>query len=455
MANTVYDNKVIESVAKDLLTTSLNTRSLMTIDNELAESAGMLKTVNTYTYKGEAEELANGVGNTASKRGSISYTGKDYRVKLCQQAYDYTDEEAMKDPFIVDGMMRGAVQVMTNKMTADFISAVKSTDVTLGVTFAKGGALNYDTIVDAISTLNLEDESQLFILIPNTWKASLRKDEDYKSAMMGQVIYNGQVGTICGIPVIATKALTDSAFVMTKEAVKDVWDKLSVVLGEIIKVVGVVISTVLGVLVGGVEMIASIIGGIADVLTGIIDFLTGVFTGDWEKAWTGIKEIVLGILDAISGVFEGFIDGLIEGITNLGNAINDLFGKDKKKKNTYTLNTNSKINLKNQAKNINIPQMRAFANGGVLSSPTVGLMGEYTGASNNPEIVTPQSLMRETMEDANASLINAIFAIGNQISKSVDDKNMDVYMDTAKVTRRITKEQTAQKKQMGTSLVMV
>ena len=239
------------------------------------------------------------------------------------------------------------------------------------------------------------------------------------------------------------------------DTVKDVWDKLSVVLGEIIKVVGVVISTVLGVLVGGVEMIASIIGGIADVLTGIIDFLTGVFTGDWEKAWTGIKEIVLGILDAISGVFEGFIDGLIEGINNLGNAINDLFGKDKKKKNTYTFNTNSKINLKNQAKNINIPQMRAFANGGVLNSPTVGLMGEYTGASNNPEIVTPQSLMRETMEDANASIINAIFAIGNQISKSVDDKNMDVYMDTAKVTRRITKEQTAQKKQMGTSLVMV
>lgn len=239
------------------------------------------------------------------------------------------------------------------------------------------------------------------------------------------------------------------------DTVKDVWDKLSVVLGEIIKVVGVVISTVLGVLVGGVEMIASIIGGIADVLTGIIDFLTGVFTGDWEKAWTGIKEIVLGILDSISGVFEGFIDGLIEGINNLGNAINDLFGKDKKKKNTYTLNTNSKINLKNQAKNINIPQMKAFANGGVLHSPTVGLMGEYAGASNNPEIVTPQSLMRETMEDANASLINAIFAIGNQISKSVDDKNMDVYMDTAKVTRRITKEQTAQKKQKGTSLVMV
>ena len=220
MANVVYDNKVIESVAKDLLTTSLNTRSLMTLDSDLVESAGMLKTVNTYTYTGEAEELANGVGNTANKRGSISYTGTDYRVKLCQQAYDYTDEEAMKDPFIVDGMMKGAVQVMTNKMTSDFVSVIKGTGVTLGVTFANGGALSYDTIVDAISTLNLEDEGQLFVLIPNTWKAALRKDEDYKSAMMGQVIYNGQIGTICGIPVIATKALTDCAFVMTKEAVK-------------------------------------------------------------------------------------------------------------------------------------------------------------------------------------------------------------------------------------------
>ena len=218
--NTVYDNKVIESVAKDLLTTAINTRSLMTIDNELAESAGMVKTINTYTYTGEAEELANGVGNTASKRGTISYVGNDYLVKLCQQAYDYTDEEAMKDPFIVDGMMKGAVQVMTNKMTSDFVGAITGTGVTLGVTFAKGGALNYDTIVDAISTLNFEDEGQLFILIPNKWKAALRKDEDYKSAMMGQVIYNGQVGTICGIPVIATKALTDKAFVMTKEAVK-------------------------------------------------------------------------------------------------------------------------------------------------------------------------------------------------------------------------------------------
>ena len=126
----------------------------------------------------------------------------------------------MKDPTIVDNMMKGASQVMVNKMNADFISAVSGSGVSKGVTFAKGSALSYDVIVDAISELNLEDEGKVFIVIPNAWKAALRKDNDYKSARMGEVIYNGQIATICGIPVIASKALTDAAYVMTKEAVK-------------------------------------------------------------------------------------------------------------------------------------------------------------------------------------------------------------------------------------------
>ena len=220
MANTVYANKVLEAKAKDLLTTSINTRNLMAVDEELVENAGMTKTINTYTYTGEAEELAAGVGNTTGKRGNITYTSNDYTVKMVQQAFDYTDEDFMKDPSIVDNMLKGANQVMINKMTSDFITAVKGSGVTLGATFPANGGLSYDSIVDAISALNVEDESQLFVVIPNAWKADLRKDADYKSARMGEVVYNGQVGVIAGLPVIATKALTDRALVMSKEAVK-------------------------------------------------------------------------------------------------------------------------------------------------------------------------------------------------------------------------------------------
>ena len=59
----------------------------------------------------------------------------------------------------------------------------------------------------------------MFVVIPTAWKADIRKDEDYKNARMGEVVYNGQVGTVAGIPVIATNALEDEAYVMTPEAV--------------------------------------------------------------------------------------------------------------------------------------------------------------------------------------------------------------------------------------------
>lgn len=213
MANTVFENKVIEAKAKDLLLTAVNTRNLMTIDNTLAETAGMTKTINVYTYTGTAEELAAGAKNT--NRGAIAYVGTDYTVKRVQQVFDYLDDDFMKDGTIVDNMLKGANQVMVNKMTTDFIGECGKATLE-----HEAATIGYEAIVDAIAKLNVEDESKLFVVIPTAWKAEIRKDEDYKTARMGEVVYNGQVGTICGIPVIASNALTDTAYVMTVEAVK-------------------------------------------------------------------------------------------------------------------------------------------------------------------------------------------------------------------------------------------
>lgn len=211
MANTIYDNAIIEAKAKELLTTAINTRSLMTVDTSLTESAGMTKTINVYTYTGTAEELANGAGNTS--RGSISFVSNDYKVKRVQANFDYTDDDFMMDNTVVDNGVAGATAIVKNKMNADFFT--ECAKATLSVT----GALSYDTIVDAISELNVEDESKVFVVIPNSQKALLRKDADYIAARQGEVVYTGQIGTICGIPVIASKA-TDTAYVMTPEAVK-------------------------------------------------------------------------------------------------------------------------------------------------------------------------------------------------------------------------------------------
>lgn len=211
MANTVYANKIIETKAQDLLTTAVNARSLMNIDNSLASNAGMTKTIHVYSYTGEAEELGIGEGNTT--RGAVSYAPTDYTVKLVQQAFDYQDEDFMKDNNVVDMGVKGATQVMTNKMTSDFYAEAEK------ATLSQEGAISYDTIVDAIAKMNLEDESGLFVVVTPAQKALLRKDADYVAARMGEVVYNGQVGTIAGIPVIVSKA-APHAFVAHKDAIK-------------------------------------------------------------------------------------------------------------------------------------------------------------------------------------------------------------------------------------------
>lgn len=214
MAHTIFENKIIEAKATDLLLTTINARNLMTVDNELAENEGMTKVVNVYSYTGSAEKLADGAKN--STRGALAFTGKEYKVQRAQHTFDYTDTQYMTDANVVDMSLKYANDILTNTMTQDFYTECAKCTKSVELT----DTIGYNHIVDAISKVGLEQETNLFVVIPNAWKADLRKDEDYKAARMGEVIYSGMVGTIAGIPVIATNALTDVAYVMTKEAVK-------------------------------------------------------------------------------------------------------------------------------------------------------------------------------------------------------------------------------------------
>ncbi|HEX3038148.1 MAG TPA: hypothetical protein VHO94_04045 [Oscillospiraceae bacterium] len=49
-----------------------------------------------------------------------------------------------------------------------------------------------------------------------------------------------------------------------------------------------------------------------------------------------------------------------------------------------------------------------YAKGGVFDQTSIIGVGEYAGAASNPEIVTPQSIMKETVEEANKEVLAAI-----------------------------------------------
>ena len=53
----------------------------------------------------------------------------------------------------------------------------------------------------------------------------------------------------------------------------------------------------------------------------------------------------------------------------------------------------------------------AFANGGIVSSPTLGLVGEYSGARSNPEVIAPldrlKSMLSDLISPMNSGIISA------------------------------------------------
>ena len=64
--------------------------------------------------------------------------------------------------------------------------------------------------------------------------------------------------------------------------------------------------------------ITDAIDGITKFLSGLIDFITGVFTGDWDKAWSGLGKMFDGFVQTIKAsinILIDFINSMINAIT--------------------------------------------------------------------------------------------------------------------------------------------
>ena len=65
MANTVYENTVLESKLTELVDSKIEVRALMSVDKSLEEGAGLTKVINRYTYRGSVETLEEAVSKMA------------------------------------------------------------------------------------------------------------------------------------------------------------------------------------------------------------------------------------------------------------------------------------------------------------------------------------------------------------------------------------------------------
>ncbi|MBQ8746398.1 MAG: hypothetical protein IJZ08_00845 [Clostridia bacterium] len=211
--NTVYENSVLETKLTELFNSKLAVRSLMTVDDSLKEGAGLTKIINRYTYNGTVEALAGGQSNSAA--GTLTFTPETYTVKRYQQTFRYNDVEAMQDPALIDAALAGAADVMANQVRSEYFAQLAHIKNRRAFS---GKSLTYSDIVEALGDIGREVEQGLFILMGADGRTAIRKDPDFIAAQQGEILYSGQFGTLCGIPVLFSRLVPAGKVIITDKA---------------------------------------------------------------------------------------------------------------------------------------------------------------------------------------------------------------------------------------------
>ena len=210
------------------------------------------------------------------------------------------------------------------------------------------------------------------------------------------------------------------------------------------------------------EVVGNIIDIIKDVMSifnGLIDFLVNIFTGQWEDALNNLVDIgkdafrllvdvirvpvniIIGILNTIARAFVEVVNWIVRAINKIHVEIPSWV--------PFVGGKSIGFNLR-EVQYTGIPYM---ANGGVVASPTLAMVGEYAGASQNPEIITPQNILRETIDASNSNMVSALYQMCQEVIKAIDDVDMSVSIGDDVIAQSTKRGNDAYKKRTGYALI--
>lgn len=198
-------------------------------------------------------------------------------------------------------------------------------------------------------------------------------------------------------PVIDDKLLPTISKIV--KAIMAIWNVVKPVVDNIIACIETVLEPV-------IKGLMDFIGGIIDIIQGVADFITGVFTGNWRRAWNGIKEIFSGFCDALKSLFTTPINFIISAVEFCVNKVIGAFNKVKEMLNKLSFDIPDWVPVIggqtwgfNFAMTDEISLPRLY-NGGAVLEDSIVRVADYPNSRNNPEIVSPKDMMKETFKEA-------------------------------------------------------
>lgn len=337
--------------------------------------------------------------------------------------YDY-DAELGKANSFFDKLEQAVVNFFNKIKNSPFGQWLSATIKLIGQTFKNF----YDTILKPI----IENIGNSFV---NLWNEHLKP-------------FFGELGELLGNIGIILLAQLDMFLIFINFLV----DTFGPVISDIFNIVWNTIMEVIG-------NIIDIIKDVMSIFNGLIEFLVNIFTGQWEDALNNLVDIgkdafrllvdviripvniIIGILNTIARTFVEVVNWIVRAINkihvDIPNWVPFVGGKS------------IGFNLR-EVQYTGIPYM---ANGGVVTSPTLAMVGEYAGASSNPEIVTPQNILKETIDASNSNMVSALYQMCQEVIKAIDDVDMSVSIGDDVIAQSTKRGNDAYKKRTGYALI--
>ena len=337
--------------------------------------------------------------------------------------YDY-DAELGKANSFFDKLEQAVVKFFNKIKNSPFGQWLSSTIKLIGQTFKN----IYNTILKPI----IENIGNSF---SNLWNEHLKP-------------FFGELGELLGNIGIILLAQLDMFLIFINFLV----DTFGPVISDIFNIVWNTIMEVVG-------NIIDIIKDVMSIFNGLIDFLANVFTGQWEDALNNLVDIgkdafrllvdvirvpvniIIGILNTIARAFVEVVNWIVRAINKIHVEIPSWV--------PFVGGKSIGFNLR-EVQYTGIPYM---ANGGVVASPTLAMIGEYAGASSNPEIVTPQNILRETIDASNSNMVSALYQMCQEVIKAIDDVDMSVSIGDDVIAQSTKRGNDAYKKRTGYALI--
>lgn len=150
------------------------------------------------------------------------------------------------------------------------------------------------------------------------------------------------------------------------------------------------------------------------------------------KKW---QDMMDGVKTAFKNIFKDAVNGAIDKINSFIKWLNDRLHIS-----WGTINIAGKEVIKGGSTQlVTIQPIPRLATGAVLRRSTLVNVAEYAGAQTNPEIVTPQRTMYDTVVAANGELVSAISSLVYQVIDTIKEYggNGDMTLDGDVVTRAV------------------